>query len=79
MLLLEVISGEAPSCGCPRDATHPAVPLLLREERGLYQLQQHCAGTGLFWGAAGTLKLLSLSFSAFGPQGSGYLSRSGAR
>ena len=70
-----------PSCGCPRDAAPPpAVPLLLGEERGLYRLQRrHCAGLGLFRGAAGALKLLSLSFSVSGPQGSGYLSRSGAR
>ena len=68
MLLLEVISGDAP----------PTLPVAAGEEQGLYQLRQHCASIGLFWGAVGILNL-SLPFMVFGPQGSGYLSQSGAR
>ena len=40
-----------------------------RQEQGLYQLQQHCTGVGLFWGAAGTLSLPSLSLSWCSPSG----------
>lgn len=47
--------------GAPRTA--PALPTAAGQEQGLYQLQQHCAGIGLFWGAVGILNLsLSLSW-----------------
>ena len=39
------------------------------QEQGLYQLQQYCPGVGLFWGAAGTLSLPSLSLSRCSPSG----------
>uniref|UniRef100_A0A8B9Z085 Actinin alpha 4 n=1 Tax=Bos mutus grunniens TaxID=30521 RepID=A0A8B9Z085_BOSMU len=53
--------------GAPR--TPPTLPMAARQEQGLYQLQQHCTGVGLFWGAAGTLSLPSLSLSWCSPSG----------
>lgn len=56
----------------PLDTACPAVPLLLGESEAF-------PGVGIdwFWGAVGPKA--SLLLLALGPQGSGYLSQSGAR
>lgn len=71
-------SPQQPPYRCPQDTpshpagaprTPPALPMAARQEQGLYQLQQHCTGVGLFWGAAGTLSLPSLPFTVFALRG----------